>query len=366
MRKLALTAVLASVIAVPAMAQQPMPWTTELGIRSTFASLDVDGTGVTLIDLPAGGGIEGFGGGSALYAVFPVGHGGRLAVEPSFGYSDQNIGTSITTMTAGARVLFSVWRGAYIGAGPMVNLLKVNGEEDARFGVNVAGGYRIPVGGVVTLRGEVFYESMGEGDLFATQSSSEIGLALGLGMGLGGPIRTVEPADGYWELALGVQGGYTHVSVPGQIDLSSFTLPGGGSNSGLIGFPITSVSPWFVTIPVGERFAVEPSFSYHSYSVEDDAGSGSFYEVGVKGNYAFTRGFYAGLSAEMLGMGGDDFDGVDGWTGVGAQTGLRFPLVGKIKGRVEVNYRVFSAGDNSPLGDYQAFGTTFGVTAPLK
>jgi len=365
MRKLSLAVALLAGVTAPAAAQQPMPWTTEIGIRSTFASLDVDGTGVTLIDIPSGSGIEGFGAGSALYAVFPVG-GGRLAIEPSFGFSDQNVGTTITQMTAGARALFSVWRGAYVGAGPMLTLLKAGGEEEARFGVNVAGGYRFTVSDAVTLRGEVFYEMMGEGEDFAPQESSTIGLALGLGMNFGGNAPATVTGDRMWDFAIGVQGGYTHVSVPGQIDLSSFSLPGGGSNSGFVGFPISSVSPWFVVIPVGDRFAVEPSFSYHSYSIEDDAGSGSFYNVGVKGNYAFTRAFYAGLSAEMLGMGGDDFDGVDGWTGVGAQTGLRFPLVGGIQGRVEANYRVFSGGDGSPFGDYQAWGTSFGVTAPLK
>ena len=263
MRKLVLTAVLASVMAVPAMAQKPMPWTSEIGIRSTFASLDVDGTGVTLIDLPAGSGVEGFGGSSALYAVFPIG-GGRLAIEPSFGYSDQSIGGSLTTMTAGARVLFSAWRGAYVAAGPMLSLLKLSGEEDARFGANVAAGYRFPVGGVVTARAEVFYETMSAGDLFATEESSTIGLALGLGMGLGATERPAVTGDRMWDLAIGIQGGYTHVSIPGQIDLSSFMLPGGGSTITPLLGPLTSASPWFVVIPVGNRMALEPSFSYHS------------------------------------------------------------------------------------------------------
>jgi hypothetical protein len=366
MRKLALALSFVVGAASPALAQAPMPWRTELGIRATIGQTDVDGTGLTTIQFPAGGGYQGFGSGSAIYAVFPVG-GGRLAIEPSFSYTDVSVGTNIVGMNAGGRIMISAWRGLYFGAGPVVALIKAGGEEEARFGLNAGAGWRLPIGGVVTGRAEVFYEGLQEGETFAAVSSSTLGLSLGLGMAFdnAGPTSGNAANDALWELALGIQGGYNHMSAPGQFDLAGFTLPGGGSNLGLAGFPVQAVNPWFVVIPVGRAFAVEPSFSYSSYSVED-AENGSAYNVGVKGNYAFNRTVYAGLSAEYGGFGGDDFDGVDGATGVGAQVGLRFPLVERLRGRLEMNYRTFSAGDNHPIGDYQAFGFNFGVTAPLK
>jgi hypothetical protein len=366
MRKLALALSFLAGAASPAFAQAPMPWNTELGIRATIGQTDVDGTGLTTIQLPAGGGYQGFGSGSALYAVFPVG-GGRLAIEPAFSYSDVSLGTNIVQMNAAGRLMISAWRGLYIGVGPTVTLVKADGDEEARFGMNVGAGWRFPVGGVVTGRAEAFYESVQEGESFAPVSSSTIGLSLGLGMAFGDrPTSGNAANDALWELALGIQGGYNHMSDPGNFDLAGFTLPGSGSNLGLAGFPVQAVNPWFVVIPVGRAFAVEPSFSYQSYSIEDDAGSGSAYSIGVKGNYAFNRTVYAGLSAEYAGFGGDDFDGVDGTTGVGAQVGLRFPLIERLRGRLEMNYRTFSGGDNSLVGDYQAYGFNFGVTAPLN
>lgn len=366
MRKLSLSLALLVGSAGALAAQKPMPWNTEIGIRSSFAVTSIDETNISQIQFPSNGGVSGLGGGAALYAVFPVG--ARVAIEPGLGYSDASLPGigNVVTMNAGARVLFSAWRGLYVGAGPIVSLLKADGEEDARFGANVAAGYRFPVGGLVTARAEVFYQTVGEGELLVTESSSDIGLAIGLGMGLGAPASSRAASDRMWDLALGFQGGYTHVSAPGAGDLSSFNFPGGGSALTLFGSPVPSVSPWFVVIPVGQRFAVEPSFSYSSFSVENDAGSGTSYSLGVKGNYAFNKTVYAGLSAEYSGMGGDSFDGVDGTTGVGVQTGLRFPLIGGIQGRVEANYRTFMGGENSILGDFQAFGTTFGITAPLK
>ena len=86
MRKFILSLALMGGLASTASAQG-MPWTSEIGLRSVFGQVDVDGTNVTLFDLPAGGGFSGFGGNAGLYAVFPVGS-GRLAIEPSLGFSD--------------------------------------------------------------------------------------------------------------------------------------------------------------------------------------------------------------------------------------------------------------------------------------
>jgi hypothetical protein len=363
MRKLGLALTLLVGAAAPAAAQQAKPWTPEIGIRSVFGQLDVDGTNVLLIDFPAGSGIEGFGGNAGLYGVIPVSD--RFAIEPSFGLNDISaLGTSITSLNAGARVLFSAFGPVYLAAGPSVSVFKIDGEESARWGGQVAAGYRFNVGGSVRARAELFYTSVGEDEDFGFPESSEFGLAIALGMGIDGEARRAS-GEAMWDLAVGTQGGYTHASFPGFAEITGFSLPGSHGEGSFFGVPISQLAPWFVQIPVGNRIALEPSFSYHSFDVED-SNNASMYALGLRGNYAFNRTFYGALSAEMLGVGGDDFDGVDGVTGIGFAAGARFPLVGALQGRTEISYRTFTGGDDAFLPDHQVTGISFGVIAPLR
>ena len=366
MRKLSLSMALAAGLASTLSAQAPMPWRQEIGIRSTFGQLDVNDTKVTLIDLPAGSGVQGFGSNAGLYFVAPVG--ARFAIEPSLGLSDLSLGgASVTMIQTGARVLYSAWRGVYLAAGPNLRVIKANGQQEGVWGGQIAAGYRFNVGGAVSGRAEVFYESVGKGDNILTESSNTIGLAIGLGLGLGesAPRRGARRADAMWDFALGVQGGYSHLTSKGNFDMTALSLPGGGSNIGLFGFPITTVAPWFVQIPVGEKIALEPSVSYHRYDIED-GGNGAAYELGLRANYALDRRFYIGAGVEQQGLSGDDFDGVDGIFGAGVAAGIRYPLFAGLKGRTELTYRGFFAGDNSILDDYTVTGISFAVTAPLK
>lgn len=366
MRKLLLTLGLVAGVAPAAVAQDA--WRPEIGIRSVFGQVDVDGTNVTLIDLPAGSGIEGYGANASLYGVIPVGR--RFAVEPSLGFSDVSAaGTTATTVNAGGRVLYSAWRKVYLAAGPSLSLIKSDGEELTRWGGQVAAGYRFHVSGAVDGRAELFYSTLGKNDDFGLVESNEIGLAVSLGMGLG---ERPAPrgargarADRMWDLALGVQGGYSHASFPGQVEITNFSLPGTGGEGGLFGVPLPQLAPWFVQIPVGERFALEPSFGYHRFDIEDGP-NGSMYTLGLRGDYAFNRTFYGAVSGELLGVGGDSFDGVDGMTGLGFATGVRFPLVAGLKARTELSYRVFTGGDSAVLPDNQVTSLSFALLAPLR
>lgn len=367
MRKLSLSMALAAGLASTLPAQAPMAWRQEIGIRSTFGQLDVNDTKVTLIDLPAGSGIEGYGSNAGLYFIAPVGS--RFAIEPSLALSDVSLaGGTVTMVNVGGRVLYSAWRGVYLAAGPNLRVLKSDGSQEGAWGGQVAAGYRFHVGGAVAGRAEVFYESVGKGDDLLTESSNTIGLAIGLGLGLGenAPRRGGRANNGMWDFALGVQGGYTHMTAKGNFEMTALSLPGGGANLGAFGVPLTTVAPWFVQIPVSDRLALEPSFSYHRYSIEDDGGNGAAYEVGLRANYALDRRFYVGVGVEQQGVSGDDFDGVDGVFGAGVAAGIRYPLFAGLKGRTELTYRGFFAGDNSILDDYTVTGISFAVTAPLK
>lgn len=372
MRKLGLSLALISGAAASVAAQKPMPWRPEIGIRSAFGKVNVDdgATKFTVIDIPGGSGFQGIGGNASLFAVIPVGT-GRFAIEPGLGYSDQTAGgTTVSLLAANARLLFSAYRGVYLAAGPGVTLVKTNGQEGARWGGEVAAGYRFHVGGAVDARAEVFYNQHGKNDNIGLPKDHDIGLAVALGMGIGErsmvrSSRRMASSDRMWDLALGVQGGYTHATFPGQIEITSMSLPGTGGELSLFGLPIPAVNPWFVQIPVGQRFAIEPSFSYHSFSL-DGGTKGHAFGLGVRGDYAFNRTLYGAVSADMSSVGGDLFTGADGIHGFGVAFGARYPLFAGLKGRTELSYKTFTGGNNAYLPDHQVTGLSFGVVAPLK
>lgn len=369
MRKLALSLALIAGVATSASAQG-MAWQKEIGIRSTFGKVKLDdGTKFTLIDIPGGSGLTGFGGNASLYATLPVKP--QWAIEPALGWSDLSFASSnVEFINASARVMYSAIDKLYIGVGPAMALVKSDGIESTRWGFNAGVGYRFKVGGAVTGRAEAFYTNIGEDSDNSLQKSNEFGLALGLGMALENqrPARAASHArnDRMWDWALGMQGGYTHLSIPGQLEVTQWSLPGAGSEpAALAGIPFPSINPWFLQIPVGQRFALEPSFGYHKF--DQDGGSNlSTYNVGLRADYAFNRTFYAAVSGELAGVGGDAFSGADGMTGIGAAVGVRFPLVGPLMGRTEVVYKTFTGGDNAFLPDHQVHGVSFGVFAPIK
>lgn len=363
MRKLVLSAVLASVLAVPAMAQKPMAWATEIGIKSNYSVTTIDETDITTIGLPGGGGLFGFGGVSSLYGVIPVSE--RFAVEPSLGLTDLGgDGGAFTTTNVSVRALFSAWRGLYVGAGPTMALLKQGGEQETVFGVNLGAGYRFPITGNLVGRGELFYEMTQESDIIGDNSASTYGLVLGLGI----TPKDVESSTagqnaGLWQWAFGIQSGYSHISGDGFGDVNALSFPGGqGGINIAAGAPLPGIAPIFVLIPVGKRFALEPSLSYSSIDL-DGSSQVSTYAVGLRGNYAFNKTLYAGISADYQGYGGD-ID-ADASTGFGAAFGARFPIVGGFSGRTELSWRDFS-GDENFTGDYTITGLSFAIMAPLK
>jgi|GEM_PF-5414231 len=364
MRKLVLTAVLASVMALPAMAQQPMPWTPEIGLRMAYTSTDIDGTKITGIGLPGGSNYLGLGGVSSVYGTIPVS--GRFAIEPAIGLTDISFsGNSITTANASARLLFSAWRGLYVGAGPTMGLLKFSGNQYTIWGAQVAAGYRFHLTGNLVGRGEVFYETQSNDDILGDNNASTFGAVLGLGLTPNAPSGAKAGAtDALWHWAFGIQSGYTHSSGDDIGEVTSFAFPGSqGTLTTTLGFlPLPGVAPFFVQIPLGKRVALEPSFSYGSIDL-DGTSKGSTYAAGLRANYAFNKTLYAGLSADYQGYGGD-ID-ADASTGFGAAFGARFPIVSGFSGRTEVTWRSFS-GDQGFIGDYTVTGLSFAILAPLK
>lgn len=364
MRKLSLSMALAFGLASTLSAQAPMPWTSEIGVKLNYTVTTINDQDVTTIGIPSAAGLAGVGGVAGLYGVIPVG--GKFAVEPSLGLQDLGIaGTNATTANVAARLLYSAWRGLYIGAGPSVALYKQDGDQETILGGQVGVGYRFHLTGSLQGRAEVYYETQEKSDLvLGGEDASSIGLQLGLGFTPGAePARRGRGDNGMWGWAMGLQGGYAHTSGDG-FELTSLSLPGAQNAISLVGggFPLPGVAPLFVQIPVSERIALEPSVGYSSVKIES-GGKLSSYSLGLRADYAFNRTFYAALSGDYTGFGGD-LD-IDATTGFGVAAGVRFPLVAGLNGRTELSWRDLH-GDDGFIGDYTVTGLTFAVTAPIK
>lgn len=360
MRKLIISAVLAAG-SVGTLSAQAMPWVNEIGLNLNYTVATVDDQDVTMIGFPSGTSYIGLGGVGALYGVIPIN--ARFAVEPSLGATDQSIvGTSLTTVNFGGRLLYSAWRGLYVGAGPSLELFKTNGQQYSTWGFNVGVGYRTHLTGSLTGRAEVYYESMGEHEYFGNETSTAMGLKIGLGLTpSAAPTGRRMGNDAMWPLAIGFQGGYSHLSSDAG-DISGFSLPGTENAIVAGGLPLPGVAPLFVQIPVGERLALEPSLGYSSVDV-DGSTKVSMQSLGVRALYAFNRHLYGGVSFDYVGYGGD-LD-IDATTGYGVAGGIRFPLLSGLTGRTELTFRKFSA-DDGFLGDFTNTAVSFAVSAPLK
>jgi opacity protein-like surface antigen len=246
-----------------------------------------------------------------------------------------------------------------------MELFRNNGTQYSTWGFNVGVGYRKHLTGSLTGRAEVYYESMGKHEFFGNEKSTAMGLKIGLGLTpAAAPSGRRMRSDAMWPLAMGFQGGYSHVSTESGNEISGFSLPGSENAIVAAQLPLPGVAPIFVQIPLGQRFALEPSIGFSSVKVEG-GNKNSAYNLGLRANYGFTRNLYAGVSYDYVGYSGDDLGALDATTGYGVQGGVRFPLLSGLTGRTEISFRKFSA-DAALLGDFTNTAISFGVSAPLK
>lgn len=367
MRKLGLSLALLAGAAAPLAAQQM--WQPEIGIRAGFTRLDDPNSSsyVDLIDLPSVGGISVAVNPSALYGIIPVS--ARMAIQPNFSFYNTIAGGQVaTTFSTGARLNFAINRDFYVAAGPNVYILKADGNEDTQGAVEAAFGYRRAFGGRLRGSAEAFYEKREKSE--SLQELNAYGLRIGAGFAFGdrsGSRRAgrpmMESADRMWTPAIGIQGGWSLVSYPGGIaDLTSFGLPFTGQQI-IGGFAqVPTPSALSVLLPVGKKFAIEPSLDYHRLK-SNTSDAISSYEIGARVNYAFNHVAYAGLGAEFNGISGTGVNDGSSVAVLGA-VGLRFPLVHGLMGRTELDYRTFDADDAHPAGQMTSF--VFGILVPVK
>lgn len=361
MRKLMLSLLLAAF--VPAGAAAQGMWQTEFGIRGGYTSYDFTDADVqgSVIDLPFSGGLLGGAtlGQAPLYAIIPLND--RMAVSPSFGFQNASFGPNITGVIVGARLNYAFSDAFYGAAGPTAYIIKADGSEDTQGAFELALGYRRSAGGSFRLHAEAFYETREESEILP--QATAYGIRIGAGTTLsGGNARGARRAsDAMWTPSIGIQGGWSLVSFTDAADITTFTLPFGGSSTvgGLL--PLQTPGAISALLPVGERMAIEPSFDLHYFDL--DGSDATTYSLGGRVNYAFTRTAYAGAGLNLTAL---DVDGVDDGSSMAwlLAAGLRFPIVGALNGRTEINYRVFDGTDIAPSGQTTSF--VFGILVPIN
>lgn len=372
MRKFIATMFFVVLAAAPAAAQQPQQpqqrrmWQPEIGIKAGWVHADMTDAdvGIDFIDIPGVGGVIASGvaiiAPAPLYGIIPIGD--RMAIEPSFGFQNISAGASTTALTLGARFNYAFTPRVYFGVGPTMYLVKGNGLEDTQGAMQVALGYRRPLGTSFNFLAEGYYEVREKSEILI--DATAYGVRIGAGAVLGGKAAAAPAAASarMWEPAIGIQGGWSLVSISGATDLTILSLPFAGQSVVGGNNILPGPSALFVLFPVGERLAIEPSIDIHNVKIEGIDPITS-YEVGGRLNYAFNRKLYAGAGVEYTGI---DVDGIDDGSSVAIvlATGLRFPVAGPVLGRTELSYRTFDGTDL--YGGGQATSFSFGIMVPLK
>jgi hypothetical protein len=355
------------VLANPANAQRV--WEPEIGFQAGFSSVKPAGTGgnsSTFIDLPGGGFFSAILTYAPLYAVVPVGN--RLALEPQIGASQVTLGgTAVTLARIGLRLDYGFGRGFYGAAGGVLNYLDQGAPGgNKQVGLQVGLGYRTRLVGPVRGRLEASWVSTHASDL--TQAFNAYSVLVGVSSSLGhGPASrgTAVAEKKAWSPALGIVGGYGSAHVVGTSgNITGIFFPGGTSSFGLFfGAGIPAPSALFAIIPLGGRWAIEPSLDVHH--VSQSGSSVTALDAGARVDYAVSAGWYAAAGAQLTNV--NPSTGPSGTiTGASVAWGARFHLAGPTGGRVELNYLMSGKDKSTGTPPINTLSILLGLTMPLR
>lgn len=367
MRKLGLTLAMVAGAVAP-LAAQGM-WQPEIGIRAGFTRFDDPNSDahVDVIDVPGVGGYGAVGNApSGLYGIIPMG--GRLAIQPNMGFYNLSLsGTTLTALAIGARLNMALTEDFYGAAGINAYVVKSSGLEDTQGAIELAAGYRHAFSGNFRGTVEAFYEKREKSEDLIELNA--MGVRFGMGYAFGGQTagrrssgRNGSANGAMWHTSIGLQGGWSLVSMPDVVDFTTFALPFAGQQV-VAGFIIApGPSAMSVLFPVGEKMAFEPSVDFHRVK-PDGSDAITTYQLGARLNYALNGSAYAAAGVEYAGV---SANGVDDGSRFGAlvAAGFRFPLTAGLSGRTELNYRVFDGNDVLPSG--QATSFVFGLMVPVN
>lgn len=168
-----------------------------------------------------------------------------------------------------------------------------------------------------------------------------------------------------WQLAIGTSAGYADIHIVGvNGDITTFMFPAWGSSLGGFGTPIPTVPSLYMTIPVGDKMALEPTLDMHRTQRN---GPTTFFAsaLGLRLDYAFGHGFYGaaglnGLYSKATGQPGFGVLGVD-FAG-----GYRFHFSGAWSGRFELSHNIMAKQQTFGLPPIDITALSFGAMVAVR
>ena len=166
-------------------------------------------------------------------------------------------------------------------------------------------------------------------------------------------------AQNAWRTEFGIQGGYWRIKPAGtgasdHVDVFSvpgFSLPGVLPTNGSL----------FAILPWKNKLAVEITAGAIQGNTITLLGDATFFNLGVRGNYAFTPKIYAAAGGALHWV--ENTGASETQLGLQAALGYRFGFVAGLRGRVEAS--ALFIGKAELLPPRNAYGVTFGVSKEL-
>ncbi len=353
------------VLAGPANAQRT--WQPEIGIQGGFSSFKTAGTGgnaTTFIELPGGTFLTTILTYAPVYGIIPVGK--RLALEPQFGGSQVNLGgNAITLGRVGLRLDYGFGPGFYGAAGGVLNFVYQGTPGNKQVGLQVGVGYRTSLSSHLNGRVEANWVTTHASELTGAFNTYSVllGISSTLGQGSGGrPARASETKA--WTPVVGFVAGYGDAHAVGSGgDITGIFFPGVTNSFAVFGTAVPAPPTLFAVIPIGGKWAVEPSLDVHH--VGGSGSSTTSFEAGARLDYAVTDGWYAAAGGQLTNVNPSTGSSAT-LTGASLAWGYRFHLAGATGGRVELNYLM--SGKNTTIGNppINTLSLLFGLTMPLQ
>ena len=152
-------------------------------------------------------------------------------------------------------------------------------------------------------------------------------------------ITTSAQAQRSWQTEFGMQGGWTRLVFAGSRSDPTDLVSVPGFNLGTL---VPTAAGLYAIIPASQKLAVETEVAASQFSV---GATISVLHLGVRGDYALTRRVYGAAGGTLTYI-----NGVANETQLGLQAalGYRYPLSGRLNGRVEVRTTFTGKADNAP------------------
>lgn len=161
-------------------------------------------------------------------------------------------------------------------------------------------------------------------------------------------------AQAAWHTELGLQGGFIRLKPAGthrNDQTDALLAPGFDLGPGL-----PAPSALFMTVPVGDKVALEPSLSA---GIVTQGPATTVLQAGLRVDYAITTGIYGAAGALLGRISGAGYE-----AGLQVAGGYRFHLTGPIRARLEANVQTWK-GKSGSINPINTYGLLFGISARL-